>query len=164
MFEIKFHCSNKMLWEYVYKVLCKKFIIANIIITLIGALITAWSFYTIDENLAVVGFTLLFLGIVEIFIVPPITAISMIKSGKQIHNGVSYETVVTFDKNIKMVEGNVSLIVEYSQIIKIYQLKYSYILMFGKKNAIILGKEGFSGINYDEFKKYIKERCNNLKN
>ena len=48
----------------------------------------------------------------------------MIKSGKQIHNGVSYETVVTFDKNIKMVEGNVSLIVEYSQIIKIYQLKW----------------------------------------
>ena len=88
----------------------------------------------------------------------------MIRSGKQIHNGVSYETVVTFDKNIKMVEGNVSLIVEYSQIIKIYQLKYSYILMFGKKNAIILGKEGFSGINYDEFKKYIKERCNNLRN
>lgn len=36
--------------------------------------------------------------------------------------------------------------------------------MFGKKNAIILGKEGFSGINYDEFKKYIKERCNNLRN
>lgn len=62
-----------------------------------------------------------------------------------------------------MQEGKFSIDIDYSKIIKIYYLKYSYVLMFTTANGIILKYDSFTKGNFEDFKKFIKENCKNAK-
>lgn len=62
-----------------------------------------------------------------------------------------------------MQEGKFSIDIDYSKIIKIYYLKYSYVLMFTTANGIILKYDSFTKGNFEDFKEFIKENCKNAK-
>ena len=85
------------------------------------------------------------------------------KTAKSIHNEQSYPTLVQFGNNIFMQEGKFSMELDYSKIVKIYYLKYSYVLMFTNSNGIMVKYDSFTKGNFEDFKKFIKENCKKAK-
>ena len=90
---------------------------------------------------------------------PPIMLRQMKENNRRLHNGQKFETIVQFGDRILVREGTFSLACTYDQIIKIRPLKYSYVLMFGPRNAIMVSPEHFTIGTFDEFQAFIKERC-----
>ena len=85
------------------------------------------------------------------------------KTAKSIHNDQSYPILVQFGNNIFMQEGKFSIELDYSKIIKIYYLKYSYLLMFTNSNGIMVKYDSFTKGNFEDFKEFIKENCKKAK-
>ena len=162
-FENRYYGTNKMIYEYSWKVLCRRLIIMGMIYMIASAVF--WYFSYINSfTTSMEIFMLVF--IVELCIVaitPPLTARQLIENSKKIHNGKEYESIIKFSDKIYMREGAFSLDIEYSQIIRIYYLKHSCALMFGKRNAVIIDMNKFSIGSSDEFKGFIKKECVNLK-
>ena len=52
---------------------------------------------------------------------------------------------------------------DYSKIVKIYYLKYSYVLMFTNSNGIMVKYDSFTKGSFEDFKKFIKENCKKAK-
>lgn len=87
--------------------------------------------------------------------------IKEIKENKNGINGFSKdETFVQFGDKIKFNEGAFSITIEYCQIKNIYDLKYTYILMLDKNNAMILSPTGFTKGTFEEFKDFINLMIN----
>lgn len=159
-FENKYFATDKMLSEYVLKVLLKKQRTTAIVFSVIAGITLLFTLYRSSYVLsAMLGVCLLLMLSVAIF--SPILAIRQIKeSTKRINNGQKYETVVKFGDNISISEGTFSLTVEYSQILKIHHLQHSYVLMFGKHNGIILSPNHFTLGTFEDFKVFIEQKVN----
>ena len=85
------------------------------------------------------------------------------KTAKSIHNDQSYPTLVQFGNNIFMQERKFSMELDYSKIVKIYYLKYSYVLMFTNSNGIMVKYDSFTKGNFEDFKEFIKDNCKKAK-
>lgn len=158
-FENRYYVTDEMLSEYVNKVLCKRLKRLGLIVT-IAALLMLWLTWTNgDYILSAVFGSCLFISVFTILIAPPLTLRQLKESERRLHNNKKFETIVQFDKNITMTEGSFSLTVEYTQILKIYVLKYSYVLMLGRNNAIIIQPDHFTIGSFEEFKPYIESKC-----
>ena len=48
-------------------------------------------------------------------------------------------------------------------LVKIYYLKYSYVLMFTNSNGIMVKYDSFTKGNFEDFKEFIKENCKKAK-
>ena len=95
-------------------------------------------------------------------IYPNIFSKYQLKSIYDLHNGKRKESVVTFSNKINFEEGSLSLDIEYSQIKKIYHLKHSMILMFNKKNGVLVKPDNFSIGTFEDFQSFIKQKCFNI--
>lgn len=83
-------------------------------------------------------------------------------SSASFHNGRPYENVVRFGQSIQVSEGTVSMTVEYAQIRSFRRLRNSWVLMFGKTNAILLSPIGFTVGDANQFEVFLREKCPNL--
>ncbi len=162
MFENRFYTTDKMLKEYVNKVICKNLIIAGSVITIVGMLLCVVT--AIDE----VGFKL-GVYVVATFIVftttlatPLLTFSDTKKRDKALNNGQKNETVVLFDDKIYMSEGSFKFDIEYERIEKIHILSSCCVLMFGKTNGIMIEQNSFTNGTFEEFLDFIKPKCENI--
>ena len=151
-FENKYYADDKMGKEYVNKILAKnaRGIILLYILIFLSILIN-WMIACI-----VILLLLNFYNQKYLFRL-------LKKTAKSIHNEQSYPTLVQFGNNIFMQEGKFSMELDYSKIVKIYYLKYSYILMFTNSNGIMVKYDSFTKGNFEDFKKFIKENCKKAK-
>ena len=158
MFENRYLSEDKMLREYILKVIYKKtFIICSVFIVLIGILLfNAWR----ESNAFGMGWyssgvlVLLLTAIVSPYFVYE----AMKKTGKSFHNNETFETVVIFDDKVHMTEGSFSISVDYSQIEKIHILKHSCVLIFSKNQAIMIKQNSFVNSSFNEFLIFIHEK------
>ncbi len=81
---------------------------------------------------------------------------------EKLHNGKRYETVVRFGEAITMEEGACAITVEYGQIERIYYLEHACVLMFGRRNGILLDPKGFTEGSFTEFKEFIESRVKRI--
>ncbi len=79
------------------------------------------------------------------------------RHAKKQNDGVPPETVITFGDTIELHEGMVHITVEYRKIVRIVQLKHSYVLMIGKRNGVMLDPNGFTKGTFEEFKQFLRE-------
>ncbi|WP_338970215.1 YcxB family protein [Fusobacterium vincentii] len=151
-FENKYYADDKMGKEYVNKILAKnaRGIILLYILIFLSILIN-WMIACI-----VILLLLNFYNQKYLFRL-------LKKTAKSIHNEQSYPTLVQFGNNIFMQEGKFSMELDYSKIVKIYYLKYSYVLMFTNSNGIMVKYDSFTKGNFEDFKKFIKENCKKAK-
>ena len=151
-FENKYYADDKMGKEYVNKILAKnaRGIILLYILIFLSILIN-WMIACI-----VILLLLNFYNQKYLFRL-------LKKTAKSIHNEQSYPTLVQFGNNIFMQEGKFSMELDYSKIVKIYYLKYSYVLMFTNSNGIMVKYDSFTKGNLEDFKKFIKENCKKAK-
>ncbi len=77
----------------------------------------------------------------------------------KLHNGNKPESVIRFSDKIYLTEGTFSVSFEYSQIIKIYNLKRSMVLMYSKQSGLIVKPNCFSVGTFEDFKKFINQKC-----
>ncbi len=85
----------------------------------------------------------------------PLTIRQLKENNKRLLNGKDYEAIIQFGDNIKINQGTFSLTIEYNQILKIHELKHSYVLMFAKSSGIILDPAGFTIGDFSTFKEFI---------
>lgn len=157
-FENRFYMTDKMLSEYVYKVLWKKYWILGSLLSAFSLIMLILTYHVrVYSSVAVYG-TVLFISLFTTFLTPFLTKRQMKESGRRIHNGENVETVVEFGEDITMKEGAMSMTIKYSQIQRIIYLKSLYVLKFGKQNAIVLSPDGFTVGNAEEFKKFIESK------
>ena len=151
-FENKYYADDKMGKEYVNKILAKnaRGIILLYILIFLSILIN-WMIACI-----VILLLLNFYNQKYLFRL-------LKKTAKSIHNEQSYPTLVQFGNNIFMQEGKFSMELDYSKIVKIYYLKYSYVLMFTNSNGIMVKYDSFTKGNFEDFKEFIKDNCKKAK-
>ncbi len=154
----KYYSNDTMLKEYVLKVLWKKYMIAGIIIIVVGIFKLLYDVY--ESNILSIGVISACIIICLItVIVSPIQMYKQLKDyEKRIHNGQKFESEITFDDKIILKEGSFNLTVEYSQITKTYNLKHSFVLMFAKNSGIMVEKNSFTNCTFDEFLDLLKAK------
>jgi hypothetical protein len=162
-FENKYYADDKMLKEYVNKVLSRNIRRIFLVYILIFLFIVKNGILRGDTStifrLIVCAIFLLFLN----FLSQKYLFRLLKKTAKSIHNDQSYPTLVQFGNNIFMQEGKFSMELDYSKIVKIYYLKYSYVLMFTNSNGIMVKYDSFTEGNFEDFKEFIKENCKKAK-
>lgn len=157
-FENKYYSNDKMLSEYINKIILKEFKIKGFLVGAGAVLLLVISLMQNDKVWAGVSGTTLFIVIMVLVLTPSMTLKQLKESDKKIHRSKKPQTKVQFGDKIYLSEGTFSLTIEYDQIINKYDLEHSYALMFGKKNGILLEPNSFVRGNFEEFKDFIKEK------
>ena len=125
--------------------------------------------------------TIFFLLFLRIATTPRRTARRVIKNFKSMYKVDSVEATTQFgDKIVYTLHGAETCEYEYESVRKVISAKGSYILCFKmkvpvagmskgktdyitKKSAISLSRDGFTQGNFEEFKKFLAEKCPNVK-
>ena len=111
-----------------------------------------WGFDMIWVKLLL--FTLAFL-VVSIFF-PRVNAYFGVRNYKKDTAGGLYK--IAFGDHIELTQGSTRIIWEYQDIQKIYHLKYSYELVKSKRLALFVDPNGFTKGNFEDFKRFLKEK------
>ena len=158
LFENRYYTDNKMLSEYVHKVLCKRIYFMGAVFAPIAFIMAGITMMKKDYIFTAVFGVCLFIIIFTILVTPPLTIRQLKENNKRLLNGKNHEAVIQFGDNIKITQGTFSLTMEYNQILKICELKHSYVLMFAKSSGIILDPAGFTTGDLNTFKEFIRTK------
>ena len=77
---------------------------------------------------------------------------------KKQNDGQQPEAVITFGETIELREGMVHITLEYRKLVRVVRLKYSYMLMIGKRRGLMLDPNGFTKGTFEEFKQFLREK------
>jgi len=157
-FENRYFASNQMLSEYVHKIICRKLKLAGIIISAVNLALLIFTLHNNGDALSLVLGLCVLTGLLVVIFVPILTLKQFKESNRRIHNDKISQSVIRFGDNISISEGTFSLSIEYSQILKTYILKHSYVLMFGKNNGILVDPKHFTIGNADDFIGFIESK------
>jgi len=154
MFVNEYLMDKKLIKEYVFKVILKKVIYKFLIVILAGLLLYILS----DSNLRYVMLTCSLICIIFLFLYPKVLVETIEKEAKTLHNGKIEKTIIKFDSNIIMEEGNTKFTFEYSQIKEITETPNFVVLQLGRDSAVLVYKDGFTKGKKDKFIEYIKDK------
>jgi len=158
LFENKYFTNHKMLSEYVHKIICRKIKLAGIIVSAVTLVLLIITLYDDDSALSLVLGICFLMALSVVIFVPILTLRQFKESNRHIHNDKTFESVIKFGDNISISEGAFHLSIEYSQILKIYIFKHSYVLMFGKNNGILIDPMNFTIGNAEDFTGFIESK------
>lgn len=159
LFENRYKTDDRMLSEYVHKILCRKIYFMGAIFAPISFIMAGITLAKQDYILAAVLGVCLFITIVTMLITPPLTIRQLKEYDKRLNNGKNHEAIIQFGENISIAQGTFSLTIEYGQVLKIYELKHSFVLMFARSSGIILDPSGFTIGDFNTFKEFIRTKC-----
>ena len=157
-FELRYYANKKMLAEF-----ARKYSVGPRWPVVIGfAVIYAYLliFCVLGQQLWEMLAFVIAIGIVMFLIafMPQWYTWLTLRNVKKQNDGVQPETIVTFGDIIEMHEGMVHLTIEYRKIKKVIRLKYSYMLMLGKRNGVMLAPDSFTKGTFEEFKQFLREK------
>lgn len=158
-FENRYYTNKLMITEYVHKVLCKRIYLMGAVFAPIALVMTGITLIRQDYILTAVFGVCLFILIFSILITPPLTVRQLQENDNKLHNGKKHEAILQFGDNISISQGTFSLTIEYSQILRTYELRHSFVLMFAKNSGIIIDPEGFVIGDFCDFKEFISKKC-----
>ena len=155
--------QEDMLREYAQKVLAKRVRYGAVLGLVLTVFITAASAVHKDKMTALVFAICSLIPLITLFIAPKLAYNDLLNKEKQIHGGkTDYETVISMAEHIIIQEDGYTAQAEYKNIIAVYYLEKSCVLMLSKTNGILLDVNGFSKGDKDTLKELIKSRCKNL--
>lgn len=161
-FENRYYSDKLMISEYVHKILCKRIYIMGAVVAPIALIMTGITLIRQDYILTAVFGVCLFILIFTILITPPMTIRQMQEYDRKLNNGKKNEAIIQFGEKISISQGTFFLTIEYSQILKTYELRNSFVLMFTKNSGIIIDPNGFTIGDFSDFKEFISRKCNVL--
>ena len=156
-FEVRYFGTHKMLVEFArkYSVGPRPLAVCIVVGIYLYFVIRSWWNGILPEMLP----TLLFMGVVFtlLYFLPDYFTWCAARNAKKQNDGVLPETVITFGDIIEIHEGMMHVTVEYRKIVRVVQLKHSYVLMIGKRNGVILDPNGFTKGTFEEFKQFLRQ-------
>ena len=161
-FENRYVGTGRMAFEYAFKILSARAIRSGFLFA--PFFLISFALLLRYENLS----GLLLAGALGLYVLisvalTPFRMFRRLKaSSASFQNGRPYENVVRFGEYIQVSEGAVSMTVAYAQIRSFRRLRHSWVLMFGKTNAILLSPIGFTEGDANQFEDFIREMCPNL--
>lgn len=158
-YENRYYSNQAMISEYVHKVLCKRIYQMGAILVPIALLMTVITMKNQDYIMTAVFGVCLFIIVFTVLVSPILTVRQLKETDKRLHNGKNPEAVVQFGDNISISQGTFTLSINYSQVIKTYQLKHSFVLMFAKGSGIMIDPAGFTKGDFHGFKEFIQLKC-----
>ncbi len=163
MFENRYYSNDKMIREYIIKIICKKLIIMGCIISVVGILLCIT--VALDQDILKFGvfLTATFIVIITTALTPFITLKDYKRNEIALNGGKKHETFVLFDDKISLSEGTFKIEVEYNQINAIHILKNSCVLMFGKTNGIMIEQNSFTKGTFEGLLLFLKQKCKQVK-
>lgn len=163
LYENRYFGTKRMAKEYVSKVICRRLLRACAVIMFFS--IVLMSFAKLSNAFGIVGILAgcLITTLTVAFIAPIYTTRKLIKYHMQLNNGEKEECLVQFGDEIYMKDIDGERIIYYSQIVSIYDLRNSYILMLNNKKGIMISKESFTAGDLNTFKGFIKKMCPHAK-
>ncbi|MGF6907685.1 YcxB family protein [Fusobacterium sp. PH5-44] len=162
LFENKYYLDKESLIEYIKDIFCKYSRVTGLFFICVSIFYTYLSFTMKSINLIMAILTI-FLYIISFRLVFYHTVYikNMRKTSLALHNGTIPESIFQFtENNIILKEGKIQMEFEYNQIKKIKEYSNTIVLMIGKKNGLLLKKDGFSIGTFENFKKFIAEKSN----
>ena len=160
-FENKYYAEDAMLKEYVDEILCWRTKRMGLFFSAMSAVMLVITLIGRDYIFTAIYGVCFLLTTVLSFLISPLTFRELKENGQYMNNGKVCETVVRFGDCILITEGTFSLTVEYSQITEIYYLEKSCVLMFGKRNGILLDPNGFGEHAFKDFQIFIEGKAKN---
>lgn len=157
-FEVKYLCSHKMFAEFGRKYMVGPRTPVLVVFWVAYAVLLAICLLgTPDHESLSMVIALGFLYLVFAFM-PHWHAWLTRRQTKKQNDGILPETVVTFGETIEVHEGMVHITVEYRKLVAVHRLKYSYVLMIGKRNGVMLDPNSFTKGTFAEFKQFLREK------
>lgn len=157
-FENKYIADEQMISEYVRRVLCRNTVIVSFLMVCVAGVLSWFTFsrsyYVYGALFAVLAVAMLVFGLRLV----PSTIKKYMQSDK-LNEAQKYSVVRFYDYTFSMEEGTFSMDFDYRRVYRVYDLKYSYVLMFTKGNGVMLKKDGFTIGNFDSFKPFIQQHC-----
>jgi hypothetical protein len=163
LFENRYQPDSKIYKEYIFKVLYRNLYLIGGILTPVAIGMTFFSLWQQDTTFAVLFAVCGLILILSMLFACPMALRQLRKQYDHLHHGKQPESVFRFSDTIEISEGTLSVHISYDQITKIRDLKYSYVLMIGKYNAVILKKGAFTIGTLDELQAFLMERCPSLR-
>ena len=166
-FENHSRVTAKILEEFAWnrsrgtKLLSRFFVIGYIVILAVTAVTTVQNGVLNPLN----GW-LVFLGacmLVYLWYGPHRAAKKAVSAVEDACDGEIPETVLTFGEEIVSDSALGEVVYDYDQILKIYSLKRSYILLMDNKKGLPVSREGFTKGSFSEFKEFLREKRPDLK-
>lgn len=162
IFENCYYSNKVMAQEYLKDITYKPQRIFAFVFSIICAASIILSIY-IGDTFSIILFCALFVVFLCYSFLYILIAKQLMNETLKLHNGTMPESIVSFGDRIEFAEGLMKAEYEYSQVIKVYNLKTIYVLMISKRSGIILQKDGFTAGKFDNFKAFIKDKCKNVK-
>ena len=159
LFEVRYYDNHKLISEFIRKFQMR---VINILIVFMGVLFTLYLGISIETGMTgekIYYLTVLGLTMVLLYFFPDWYAWQSMKRNKKMNDGVLPESVVTFADTIEFQEGMLRATVEYHKILRTVRLKHSYVLMFTKRNGVVIDPSKFTKGTFEEFKQFLWEKC-----
>lgn len=162
LYENRYQGTEQLLHEYVYRFLCKKQFRTGILLIL-AVLLLSFLFLVTGHPFFALLFVPEFVSLLFVMIRTPRKLMRVIREKDQeLHQGKQAETVIQFGEDICITEGGITQRTAYSEITGMHLLKHSCVLGSGKYQGIQLVPGRFTIGTFDDFQKFIQERCPNI--
>lgn len=158
-FECRYLATDEMYREYVRRVLCRRLFLIGTLAALISLAALGFTLREGDRVFATLFGGCLVIVLLTILLSPSLLLRQLRENEQALHGGHKYETVVRFGNRILIQEGDFSLAVDYEQIRSVRPLKYSCVLMFGPRSAVMVSPDHFTIGTYADFLTFVKNRC-----
>lgn len=158
LFENRYNETPEMTEEYIKKILCKKIKNLAIIVMLFSALMLITSLINHRYLLVIIYSILFILSLTVTLFIEKLMRHQFYNNIQNIHGDIRPETILRFSNNINITEGKYSLNIEYSEIKKVQNLKYSYALILGTQQALLIKKDAFSIGDFESFQEFITSK------
>lgn len=158
IFENRYYADTAVIKEYVKHIFCKWTRRMGITLMIISGMAFGVSLFLDFEMSDSALFLACFLGGLMIYLYYYLVVKSLQKQSRNLHNGKLPEVSVKFGDVIEMSEGKVSMEIQYSQIVKVFETPNLYALMIGKNQSILVVKQGFTKGTEENFKEFITEK------
>ena len=155
IFENRYRSTHKMMAEFFRKYRTGPR--PAVVVAVLGFYVFfVWMCYA-RGILAKMALTIVVMGIFfgGIYFLPDYYAWKSLRNSQKHNDGILPETIVIFEDTIEVHEGIIRISLEYRRIVQVVRLKYSYMLMLGKRNGVILDPNGFTKGTFEEFKQFL---------
>ena len=98
-----------------------------------------------------------------VFFMPHYITFFGIRALKKRNGGKLPQAVITISDRIICRSGNEELIYEFSDLVDVVSLKYSYKLRFTQRRSLLIDPEAFTQGNLEEFKQFLQKKRPDLK-
>ncbi len=156
--------QEQMAEEYASKVLAGRMRFGAVLGFVLILFVMVSSFAHGDKVTAAVFLICLLIPIVTLGMAPKLAYRDLLGKEQRIHGSRrDYQTVVRFGDRIEIEEDGYQLTADYADLVAVYELEHSWVLMVSRNNGIQLDVNGFVKGDAEQLRQLLNSRCGSIR-